>query len=180
MKKGSHCSELVKKKISDALKKTTKTGGRFTPGHKRNLGRKLSAEHRMKLSAAHIGIRKSETHRKNISLGKSLNKSHRWKDGRKLENGYMLIFCPTHPYKTIGDYVPEHRVVMEKHLGRVLHPAEVVHHINGIKHDNRIENLMLFENNFEHKMYERDRNLEPLQRLTNKIWRDVSAKFYVP
>jgi len=42
---------------------------------------------------------------------------------------------------------------MEKHIGRYLTPEEVVHHINEIKTDNRIENLMLFKNANEHTKF---------------------------
>jgi len=58
-------------------------------------------------------------------------------------------------------YMFEHRYVMEQYLGRYLTLKEVVHHINGIKNDNRIENLMLFSSESKHQKYhhkKRDKN----------------------
>jgi len=77
-----------------------------------------------------------------------------WKGGRiSRKNGYIYIKCHSHPSKVYRNYVAEHRLVMEKHIGRYLDPKEVVHHENEIRDDNRIENLKLFKNNREHMRY---------------------------
>lgn len=73
-----------------------------------------------------------------------------WKGGRKYHQGYILVYEPNHPNAISHGYVFEHRLIFEKHLGRYLDIGEVVHHKNGIKDDNRIENLELFEGNGKH------------------------------
>ena len=77
--------------------------------------------------------------------GRAGNLAANWRGGkRKVSNKrYIHLFKPDHPHATKQGYVMEHRVVMEKQLGRLLKSSECVHHINGDTFDNRIENLKL-------------------------------------
>ena len=97
---------------------------------------------------------------------------HKWVGKLRVEKrqhsyGYVEIYAPEHPYRSVRNGVLEHRLVMEKYLGRYLNQKEVVHHINGVRNDNRIENLMLFSNNSEHIKYEYQ---------TNEVFRSQMVK----
>ena len=67
-----------------------------------------------------------------------------WKIEKISRKGeYNRVLVPDHPNKNKYGYVYEHRIVMENYLGRLLTKDEVVHHINGNKKYNKIENLKL-------------------------------------
>ena len=67
-----------------------------------------------------------------------------WRGGRINHRGYVMIKVPDHPRSPVNGYVFEHILVMEELLGRHLLPGETVHHLNGVKDDNRPENLELW------------------------------------
>jgi hypothetical protein len=70
---------------------------------------------------------------------------HSWNNGRTIDNnGYVILY----PDKRL-----EHVVVMEQLLGRPLTKQEVVHHMNGVRDDNRPDNLYLFQTRGEHARY---------------------------
>ena len=96
--------------------------------------------------------------------------SPNWK-GSWRSRGYVMISQPN------GRGRPEHRIVMEKILGRPLLPSEAVHHRNGIKHDNRPENLEALTNS-THKMEHKEilRELRAL-RYENERLRSLLATY---
>lgn len=70
-----------------------------------------------------------------------MENSRSWRGGRVLDGGYVAIYKPDYPKAKSNGYVREHIYVMEQHIGRSLTKKENVHHKNGDKQDNRIENL---------------------------------------
>lgn len=76
----------------------------------------------------------------------------------KTQGGYIMIFRPNHPNADVNGCVREHCFVLSEHIGRPLKKNESVHHINGLRDDNRIENLELWH-----------RGQCPGQRLEEKI-----------
>jgi len=116
---------------------------------KAHLGRKLSDEHRRKIVECLTGRVASKESKLKMSLSHFKRQGSEYK--KKNKYGYILCFEPTHPNKNSGSRVFEHRLVMEKKLGRYITKNEQVHHINKIKDDNRPENLYLVKNHKEHK-----------------------------
>tara|TARA_R100000656_G_scaffold101834_1_gene74101 strand:- start:97 stop:741 length:645 start_codon:yes stop_codon:yes gene_type:complete len=95
-------------------------------------------------------------------IGVSGENNYLFEEGRIMDNknsDYIQIKTMKHPYRTKGNYVVQHRWIMEKHIGRYLKPningkpgsGELVHHVDMNKKNNDINNLYLCKNMADHQ-----------------------------
>lgn len=119
-----------------------------------------------------------------------MDKASRWKGGRIFQNdGYVSVMIDILPSDWIkiaqemtkARYILEHRIVAAVSIGRPLTIIEVVHHRNGIKWDNRAENLMV-QTRAEHTKKHREFETEyyKLKEENKELKQAISAYSSVP
>lgn len=96
-------------------------------------------------------------------------KKRKWGTGKAFKGGYEYIKVPHHPLCDNRGYVMEHRLVMEKKIGRYLYPNERVHHLNGDRFDNSIENLVIITQRQHVRNHKGSPNVK-WELLENKTW----------
>ena len=122
------------------------------------------------------------SHKNNPRIGREEN-HYNWKGGVNINrDGYIVEYVNKNNYfypmaantngKRYGGYILRHRLVMAKELKRCLNSNEIVHHINGNKQDNRIENLKLTKR-IKHKVTYQDGYTDGYKQAmidNHKIW----------
>jgi hypothetical protein len=100
--------------------------------------------------------RRGRPHKYLDGHGKRGKDNPSWNGGRKRDQrGYWLILKPEHHETPIGGYVMEHRIIYEEYHGCCLLPWSCIHHLDGDKGNNNINNLILTSKWEHHKKFHR-------------------------
>jgi len=126
------------------------------------MGVKLREETKLKISNSHKGKKLSPEHRekvlKNLIYGKLGGENPNWKGGvHARKDGYVYFRNKQHPRSLANGYIKRAILVAEKKLGRMLSPLEVTHHINGIKDDDRPENIEVLSSREHNRITAKER-----------------------
>ena len=117
--------------------------------------------------------------KKRPGKGLSGSKNPAWKGGltffkrkgKYADQSIKYIRCPVEfmDMARKDGYVMEHRLLVAVEIGRALTRTECVHHVNHDATDNRLENLMLFATNADHKRYEHSQAIEPIWQPSHRL-----------
>ena len=112
--------------------------------------------------AYRLGLKKGlEAEYQSRSDARKGDKAANWKGGvRHTRRGYRQLLIPGHPRSDAGGYVMEHIVVWEQNTGIRVPDNCVIHHLNGNKADNRMENLCLMERGAHTQLHHRGTKLK--------------------
>ena len=91
-----------------------------------------------------------------MSEARLAEKNHNWKGSVYIHNGYWMVYLPHWPINPTRIAVS--RFIYSMMLGKYLKKGEVIHHINGDKLDDRVENLYFFASNSAHLFYHGKKN----------------------
>lgn len=97
----------------------------------------------------HKPLTLNQIQRRQLTCGRSCAQKYRLSRRPRKERitvgGYIFVWSPGHPFANSKGRVAEHRLVMEKHLGRYLQRHEQVHHKDGKRNNNDLSNLELWK-----------------------------------
>jgi len=112
----------------------------------------------------------SEETKKKISESHLGKKHWNWKGGKMVTGeGYLCAYCPFHPLAS-KNHLKEHRLVLEQKIGRPLNKDEFVHHIDGNKQNNNIDNLEIMTNSEHLKLHWANEEFRKSRSEATKLW----------
>ena len=155
--KKSKTPELLKKH-SEMMKKYWLENGHLRKYHH-------SEDTKRKIGKKSLGRKWSEKNKQLVREKNTGDKNGFWKGGIIKEDGYIRI-------RRNNKYIAEHRLLMEEKIGRTLDKNEIVHHIDGDRANNNINNLILCKSISEHRKIHAS-----MQNLVYKLIKNNYATF---